>query len=54
MDQRPNCDTPNTETARRKHRQYPTKHKCRKGLREQDSICPQIKAKPWQVSPHEA
>lgn len=42
----------NPETARRKHRQYPKWNRCRKGLPDQDSICPGITAKNWQVIFH--
>ena len=36
MNQRPNCETWNTGIARRKHMQYPTGYRCRKGLSEYD------------------
>lgn len=42
MNQRPQFETKNTKTARRKYRQFPIRYRLGEDF-EQDSICPGIK-----------
>lgn len=50
LDERPQSETGNTETATRNHRQCLIWHRCQEGLSEQDSICSEIKGSNDQLS----
>lgn len=46
------CETPNSESSGRKHRQYPARSRGKKGLPELASICSGFKANSLKVGLH--